>query len=171
MPVSLIESYLALGFEIHQIYGLTESHGIGYTISSEDAVARVGSTGKPYFHTEARIVDDNGGSPSPRAKCSTTTAKSWRPHPEACWCFHSRAAERSPQSRTHLVREHFHDNHNFCVFLFRSRWIEGTATFTMTMSRPTIAMAAHGSAGLYRPFRGVDDRRCSLPFFGSCQWL
>jgi acyl-CoA synthetase (AMP-forming)/AMP-acid ligase II len=60
VPASLIESYADLGFEIHQVYGLTETCGPGCVINSENALTRIGSTGKPFFHTDVRIVDDQG---------------------------------------------------------------------------------------------------------------
>ncbi|HEU0192035.1 MAG TPA: long-chain fatty acid--CoA ligase [Mycobacterium sp.] len=60
VPVSLIKSYADLGFEIHQVYGLTESCGPGCVIGPDDAMSHAGSAGKPFFHTEIRVVDDNG---------------------------------------------------------------------------------------------------------------
>jgi O-succinylbenzoate-CoA ligase len=60
VPVTLIESYAKRGIEIHQVYGLTESCGPACLISPEDAIAKAGSTGKPFFHTEVRVVDDAG---------------------------------------------------------------------------------------------------------------
>jgi acyl-CoA synthetase (AMP-forming)/AMP-acid ligase II len=60
VPPSLIEEYARLGFEIHQVYGLTESGGPGCLISPDEALARIGSTGKPFFHTDIRLVDDDG---------------------------------------------------------------------------------------------------------------
>jgi acyl-CoA synthetase (AMP-forming)/AMP-acid ligase II len=60
VPASLIESYADLGFEIHQVYGLTETCGPGCVINSENALTHIGSTGKPFFHTEVRIVDEQG---------------------------------------------------------------------------------------------------------------
>ena len=46
------------GIEIHQVYGLTESCGPACLIGSEDAIVRAGSTGKAFFHTDVRVVDD-----------------------------------------------------------------------------------------------------------------
>jgi acyl-CoA synthetase (AMP-forming)/AMP-acid ligase II len=60
VPVSLIESYARLGFEVHQVYGLTETCGPACVISPDDAMRHIGSTGKAFFHTDVRIVDDNG---------------------------------------------------------------------------------------------------------------
>jgi acyl-CoA synthetase (AMP-forming)/AMP-acid ligase II len=60
VPPSLIEEYARLGLEIHQVYGLTETCGPACLISPDEALTRIGSTGKPFFHTEVRIVDDNG---------------------------------------------------------------------------------------------------------------
>ena len=60
VPVSLIETYAAMGIEIHQVYGLTETCGPGCLISPDDALVRAGSTGKAFFHTEVRVVDEQG---------------------------------------------------------------------------------------------------------------
>jgi O-succinylbenzoate-CoA ligase len=60
VPVTLIEAYARIGIEIHQVYGLTESCGPACLISPEDALAKAGSTGKPFFHTEVRVVNEEG---------------------------------------------------------------------------------------------------------------
>jgi acyl-CoA synthetase (AMP-forming)/AMP-acid ligase II len=60
VPVSLIEAYAAIGVEVHQLYGLTESCGPGCLIMGEDALTRAGSTGRAYFYTELRIVGPDG---------------------------------------------------------------------------------------------------------------
>ncbi len=59
VPVSLIEAYADLGIEIHQVYGLTETCGPACLIGSDDALAKAGSTGKAFFHTDVRVVDEN----------------------------------------------------------------------------------------------------------------
>lgn len=60
VPVSLMEAYAGLGIEIHQVYGLTESCGPGCLIDPDSALKRMGSTGKAFFHTDVRIVDEEG---------------------------------------------------------------------------------------------------------------
>ena len=60
VPVELIHQYEKMGIEIHQVYGLTETGGPACLISPEDALTRAGSTGKPFFHTEVRIVNPKG---------------------------------------------------------------------------------------------------------------
>jgi len=60
VPVALIERYKNMGIEIHQVYGMTETCGPACLTSPEDAIAKVGSTGKAFFHTEVRVVDDAG---------------------------------------------------------------------------------------------------------------
>jgi O-succinylbenzoate-CoA ligase len=67
VPVSLIEAYARLGIEIHQVYGLTESCGPACLISPEEAIAKAGSTGKAFFHTEVRVVDEQGRNVEPGA--------------------------------------------------------------------------------------------------------
>ena len=60
VPPSLIEEYAGLGLEIHQVYGLTETCGPACLISPDEALTHIGSTGKAFFHTDVRIVDDDG---------------------------------------------------------------------------------------------------------------
>ena len=60
VPESLIEAYADLGLEIHQIYGLTESCGPACLIDAENALIKIGSTGKAFFHTDVKIVDPQG---------------------------------------------------------------------------------------------------------------
>ena len=45
---------------MHQIYGLTESCGPACVISAENALKKIGSTGRPFFHTDARVVNTAG---------------------------------------------------------------------------------------------------------------
>ena len=49
-----------MGIEIHQVYGLTETGGPACLISPDDAIARAGSTGKAFFHTDVQVVDEDG---------------------------------------------------------------------------------------------------------------
>ena len=60
VPPALIERYAALGIEIHQVYGLTETCGPACLISPEQALAKIGSTGPAFFHTDVRVVDEAG---------------------------------------------------------------------------------------------------------------
>ncbi|MCY3928198.1 MAG: long-chain fatty acid--CoA ligase [Acidobacteria bacterium] len=65
VPVSLIEAYEKLGIEVHQVYGLTETCGPACMISPEDAIRKAGSTGKAFFHTSVRLVDNDGNDCAP----------------------------------------------------------------------------------------------------------
>lgn len=65
VPVTLIESYAKRGIEIVQVYGLTESCGPACLINPEDAITHAGSTGKPFFHTDVRVVDEAGTDVAP----------------------------------------------------------------------------------------------------------
>lgn len=60
VPKSLIEAYQAMGIDIHQVYGLTETCGPACATTPEDAVRKAGSTGKAYFHTDVKIVHPDG---------------------------------------------------------------------------------------------------------------
>jgi O-succinylbenzoate-CoA ligase len=60
VPVALIEEYAKMGVTVTQVYGMTETCGPACLTSLEDAVAKAGSAGKPFFFTEIRVVDDDG---------------------------------------------------------------------------------------------------------------
>jgi acyl-CoA synthetase (AMP-forming)/AMP-acid ligase II len=60
VPVTLIEAYTAMGIEIHQVYGSTETHGGICIIAPDYAALKQGSTGLPYFGIEVRVVDAHG---------------------------------------------------------------------------------------------------------------
>jgi O-succinylbenzoate-CoA ligase len=60
VPVTLITAYEAMGVEIHQVYGLTETCGPACLILGEDALTHAGSTGRAFFHTDVRVVDEEG---------------------------------------------------------------------------------------------------------------
>lgn len=60
LPVSLIQQYADLNIDIHQIYGLTESCGPACVISAEHALLKIGSTGRAFFHTDVKVVDEQG---------------------------------------------------------------------------------------------------------------
>jgi acyl-CoA synthetase (AMP-forming)/AMP-acid ligase II len=65
LPVSLIQQYADLEIDIHQIYGLTESCGPACVITGKDAIAKIGSTGRGFFHTDIRIVTEDGSDATP----------------------------------------------------------------------------------------------------------
>ncbi len=65
VPETLIRTYEAMGIEIHQVYGLTESCGPGCLISPQDALERAGSTGKAFFYGDVRIVNEAGDDCAP----------------------------------------------------------------------------------------------------------
>ena len=67
VPATLIREYAAAGIEVRQLYGLTECN-TGSVLAAEDAIAKVGSCGKPFFHTEVRLVDDDGRDLGPEQK-------------------------------------------------------------------------------------------------------
>jgi fatty-acyl-CoA synthase len=59
VPVSLLQAFADKGFPISQIYGLTEASTI-FWLPMNYAVTKMGSVGKPVFHGEVRIVDEEG---------------------------------------------------------------------------------------------------------------
>ncbi|MCZ6888467.1 MAG: long-chain fatty acid--CoA ligase [Gammaproteobacteria bacterium] len=65
VPESMIQQYADLGVEIHQIYGLTESCGPACLLDAENALKKIGSAGKAFFHTDVRVVDQAGAECAP----------------------------------------------------------------------------------------------------------
>jgi len=60
VPVTLIKEYAESNIEVRQLYGLTECTGPASVIDSEHAIHKAGSCGLPMFHTDIRLVDDDG---------------------------------------------------------------------------------------------------------------
>jgi fatty-acyl-CoA synthase len=67
VPVTLLKEYAAAGIEVRQLYGLTECN-TATVLDSENALDKVGSCGRPFFHTEVRVVDDRGRNDAPGEK-------------------------------------------------------------------------------------------------------
>lgn len=67
VPVALIQEYAESGIKVRQLYGLTECN-TATVLDGENAIAKVGSCGKPFFHTEVRVVDDNDRDVGPEVK-------------------------------------------------------------------------------------------------------
>ena len=59
VPVTSIQTYTELGIPIWQLYGLTESYGIGTASTAEQSIERPGTAGKAYFLSDVRVVDDD----------------------------------------------------------------------------------------------------------------
>jgi len=60
VPVSLTLKFVELGIGILQVYGLTETCGPACLMDSENAIKRPTSTGKAFFHTDIRVVNEAG---------------------------------------------------------------------------------------------------------------
>jgi O-succinylbenzoate-CoA ligase len=60
VPVSLTQQYHDLGIGLLQVYGLTESCGPACLMDSENALRKPESTGRAFFHTDIRVVNDAG---------------------------------------------------------------------------------------------------------------
>jgi fatty-acyl-CoA synthase len=67
VPVTLLKEYAAAGIEVRQLYGLTECNTAS-VLSPEDALSKAGSCGRPFFHTEVRIVDEHDRDVEPEQK-------------------------------------------------------------------------------------------------------
>ena len=63
LPVNVISAYHDMGVEIHQIYGLTETCGPACVIDAQNAIRKIGSTGRAFFHTDVKVVCDEKGTP------------------------------------------------------------------------------------------------------------
>ena len=65
VPVALIKEYAEVGIEVRQLYGLTECTGPATVIDSEHAITKAGSCGLPFFHTDLKVVRDDGSEAGP----------------------------------------------------------------------------------------------------------
>ncbi len=59
LPVSLIQQYHAAGIILQQGFGMSEAAPGIAALDRDRALAKAGSIGRPLFHTEVRIVDEN----------------------------------------------------------------------------------------------------------------
>lgn len=59
VPISLLKAFYEKGITISQIYGLTEASTL-FWLPYDMAHKKMGSVGKPVFHADVRIVDENG---------------------------------------------------------------------------------------------------------------
>jgi fatty-acyl-CoA synthase len=60
IPESLIRPFHERGIPVGQVYGTTETGPISIVLRAEDAMRKLGSTGKPAIHCEVRLVDEQG---------------------------------------------------------------------------------------------------------------
>ena len=59
LPVSLVQQYNKKGIVLQQGFGMSEAAPSIATLDKDLALKKAGSIGKPVFHLEVRIVDDN----------------------------------------------------------------------------------------------------------------
>jgi fatty-acyl-CoA synthase len=64
VPVNLLKEYEEAGIQVRQLYGMTESN-TATVLSAEHAHSKAGSCGRPFMHTEIRIVDMEGNDLGP----------------------------------------------------------------------------------------------------------
>lgn len=65
VPPALHKAWAERGIIIQQVYGLTETSGGAAVLAAEHVLDKMGSTGLPMFHTDIRIVDDDGRDSGP----------------------------------------------------------------------------------------------------------
>jgi len=65
VPVPLIEAWADRGIASQQVYGLTECAGGAAVLGPDRALEKVGSTGLAMFHTDIRVVDEQGNDVAP----------------------------------------------------------------------------------------------------------
>lgn len=64
VPVSLLKEYEESLIQVRQLYGMTEAN-TGTVLDAEHARSKIGSCGKPYMHTQVRLVDAEGNDVEP----------------------------------------------------------------------------------------------------------
>ncbi len=65
VPPGLIHAFAECGIVVQQSYGMTETGGPATVVGREHAIAKAGSAGLPFFHTEVRVVDEGGAEAAP----------------------------------------------------------------------------------------------------------
>lgn len=60
VPAALTEQYHEMGIGLLQVYGLTETCGPTCLMDPDNALRKPSSTGRAFFHTEVKIVDEQG---------------------------------------------------------------------------------------------------------------
>ncbi|SUZ62484.1 uncharacterized protein METZ01_LOCUS15338 [marine metagenome] len=65
IPVELIEGFHQRNIPVGQVYGSTETCPIAAYLRAEDAIRKIGSTGKTALHCEVRVVNESGNSVAP----------------------------------------------------------------------------------------------------------
>ena len=65
LSVETIRAYKKVGIDVTQAFGMTEACGSVCMVTGEEGMRKAGSVGKPYFHTELRIVDEEGEDVAP----------------------------------------------------------------------------------------------------------
>lgn len=65
VPTGLIEAVHERAIPVLQVYGSTETGPVSVYLRAADAMARVGSTGKPALHCQARVADESGHDAAP----------------------------------------------------------------------------------------------------------
>jgi fatty-acyl-CoA synthase len=73
-PRPLIETYMKRGATFAQGYGMTETAPAITVLRPEESLPKLGSCGKPVFHTDVRIVD-NAGNTLPRGETGEVLVK------------------------------------------------------------------------------------------------
>lgn len=63
--LTIMEAWTARGVQLAQGYGMTETSPGAILLDPDDALRKIGSTGKALLHTEFRIVDDSGADCGP----------------------------------------------------------------------------------------------------------
>lgn len=65
VPVPLLKAWAERGVDILQVYGLTEVSGGAAVLTTDRAMDKVGSTGLPMFHTDIRVMGEEGNDAAP----------------------------------------------------------------------------------------------------------
>lgn len=63
--LTIMETWMERGVSLAQGFGMTETSPASIFLDPADALRKIGSTGKTLMHTEARIVNDDGGDCGP----------------------------------------------------------------------------------------------------------
>ncbi len=84
VPVEIMSWWEKKGLIVQQGYGMTETAAAGSAVTKEEAMSRIGSTGRALIHSKIKIMDDSGQECAPNIpgeiwfKGATVTPGYWR---------------------------------------------------------------------------------------------
>jgi len=113
--ITMENFYKKMGYHICQVFGLTEGTALTTIVRSDEAARKIGSTGRPLFHVDVKVVDDLGievpaGEVGELIQKGPTVMKGYWENPEATrqaikdgWLYTGDMARRDDEGFVYIV--------------------------------------------------------------------